>query len=67
MSAIQVPHCPDPHEDPEGYALYCEMTACTACDGVGEDVDDGETWVCPRCEGTGIDPSYDVSTLDGED
>lgn len=51
--------CPNPHEDPEGFALYQEMIACTACDGLGEDVDDGEAWVCPRCEGSGVDPSYE--------
>lgn len=49
--------CPDPMEDWEGYLLWCECFACTACDGIGEDCDDGEHWVCPRCEGTGIDPS----------
>lgn len=48
--------CPDPMTDWEGYQLWCEMMACTACDGVGEDVDDGEAWTCERCDGTGIEP-----------
>lgn len=51
--------CPDPYEDPEGFFLYQEMISCVACDGVGEGVDDGEAWVCPRCNGSGVDPSYE--------
>lgn len=38
------------------YMLWSECNACTYCDGVGEDCDDGETWVCPHCEGAGIEP-----------
>lgn len=55
---------PDPL-DPD-YGLWCELNACTKCDGLGEDyledewnestMDYGAKWVCPRCGGTGIDP-----------
>jgi hypothetical protein len=51
--------CPDPCEDYEGYCLWQEMHACTYCDGVGEEEDSEwgtRPWVCPHCEGTGIEP-----------
>ena len=51
--------CPSPLEDPEGYALWCELSACTVCDGVGEDCEDGEIWRCSHCDGTGIEPGAD--------
>lgn len=53
---------PDPLDDPEGYALYCEMHACRNCDGCGEvccDEDEGIDGVheCHTCGGSGVDPS----------
>lgn len=58
---------PDPMGDPKGYGLWCELNACPACEGVGEDwledeydIDAGEygkAWVCSLCGGTGIDPA----------
>lgn len=53
--------CPDPITDWEGYCLYQEMFACQACDGVGEDLDDGEAWVCPRALSSEITPSIERS------
>lgn len=69
MSDQQRWTCPDPLDDPEGYGLWCEMAACTACDGLGEDdqCEDGGLWTCPRCEGSGIDPGFEVEPFDGEE
>ena len=51
--------CPDPMVDYEGYHLWCEMNACTACDGVGGMCfDDDDMRACDHCDGTGIEP-YD--------
>jgi len=49
---------PDPMDDPVGYGLWCELHACTYCDGIGDDYieDDDSVWVCPHCNGTGLEP-----------
>jgi len=57
----------DPFSDE--YADWSEANACQACHGLGEDyIDDfypdagmyDKPWVCPRCGGSGIDPSAEV-------
>jgi hypothetical protein len=53
MSAVRE-GCPDPRVDSEGYTLWCELHACTVCDGVGED--DDPPWSCRHCGGSGIEP-----------
>lgn len=64
---------PDPMHDPEGYALWCEMHACSVCQGTGEvDGDDDLPRTCRRCDGSGIDlgpegePSADEGDYDDE-
>ncbi len=51
--------CPDPMADYEGYCLWCEMHACTTCDGTGEIDGDEDDFphTCQTCDGSGVDPS----------
>ncbi|MCO6436512.1 MAG: hypothetical protein J5J06_05445 [Phycisphaerae bacterium] len=64
---------PDPIDDPEGYALWCEMHACRTCEGSGEvfcsDEDEGIDGMrdCYACGGSGIDPASRMPDYDEDD
>jgi len=58
------------HPFSDEYADWSEANACQACDGLGEHYIEGQfdpytgdygmLLVCPRCGGSGIDPSAEV-------
>lgn len=64
---MEIAQSPDPMADPDGYALWQELHACTLCEGLGEDFHEdefdpdsgeyGKPWVCGRCGGTGVEPN----------
>lgn len=41
------------------YNLWCECHPCPACDGLGEDLEQGygAALACGNCDGSGIDPN----------